>query len=179
MKTKTTRVQLWIAVASLFLSPFALAKEKLDLSVFKGRYKGTVTEAGPGGTTKGKATVIIAVPRHGRSGRINYRATLSDGGGGTVNRHTAIALAANKTVAVSDLLVGIAGENNAKRGNGRWSQRQRILKFNTTNGEGTTLRGTGAARDFRNTRKLILTLVSSDGVNTTQFRTTLRAKLPR
>lgn len=179
MNTKMANAQWWIAVASLFLSPFAFAQGKLNLSAFKGRYNGTVAEAGPGGTTNGRATVVIAVPKHGKSARITYRATFSDGMGGTTVRPTSILLNANKKATVTDLLVGIAGENNAKRGKGRWSQRKRTLRLNATNGEGTTLRGKGTARDLRRVRKLNLTLASNDGVDTTEFRTALRARLPR
>jgi hypothetical protein len=181
MKTTTMNVRVWIAVAGLLTSQLATAQESLNLSAFRGNYKGGVTQAGPGAgnTASGRASVSFKVPQNGTSARVRYTAAISDGMGGTNILPTSMVLTSNQRVSVTDLLVGIAGTNNAKPGTGDWIQRKRSLKIDATNGEGITLRGTAAVKDLRSKRKLTLTLVSSDGVDTTTFTTQLRARLPR
>jgi len=181
MKTNKTIVLMWLAIAGLLSGSFSSAQETFNLSAFKGAYRGTVTQAGPGmgDTASGTASVNIKVPNSGKSAGIDYAATISDGMGGSSLLPTALVLTSSKRASVTDLLVGIAGTNNAKPGDGRWSQRKRTLKIAATNGEGTTLRGTAVAKDLRNKRRLSLTLVSDDGVDSTTFTTRLQTRLPR
>ena len=180
MKTNTSKTLVCLVVVGVFLSPVAFAKEERNISAFKGKYNGTVTvvKPGGGGPESGTATVIIKVPKNGKSAIVGYTATISDGMNTTV-LSTMLALRANKTLSVTDLLVGIAGTNNAKPGAGTWSQRKRKLTFSAADGDAHSLNGTASAKDLRKNRKLTLTLVSSDGVDSTTFTTTLRAKLPR
>ena len=174
MKTKTTTIPVWFAVAGVFLSPFTLVAAPLNLSVFKGNYTGPMTLKAPGDPVQnGRATAVFVVPQSGANGTIRYRATVDGSGFPTV-----ITLAANKRASVTDLLVGIAGTNNAKPGRGPWSQRQRVLNITANNGEGISLRGTAVVRDFSNHRELTLTLVSTDPGGSYRFSNTLRSRLP-
>ncbi|MDH4410133.1 MAG: hypothetical protein QE273_11005 [Verrucomicrobiales bacterium] len=181
MKTTTMIIRVWIAMAGLLTGQLATAQESLNLSAFKGKYKGAVSQVGPGAgnTASGLASVGFKVPQSGTSARIRYTAAFSDDMGDTNVLPTSMDLTSNQRVSVTDLLVGIAGTNNAKPGTGDWIQRKRILKIDATNGEGITLRGTAVVKDLRNKRKLTLTLVSDDGVDTRTFTTRLRARLPR
>jgi len=174
MKTITKKVRVWSAVAGLFLTPFALTAAPLNLSVFKGNYTGTMSYTQPGDPAQNStATVVIGVPQSGKTARINYRANIGGNAFPTV-----ISLAANKRASVTDLLVGIAGTNNAKPGTGPWSQNQRTLRFTATNGEGISLRGTGVVKDFSNRRELTLTLISTDPGGSYRFEARLRSRLP-
>jgi hypothetical protein len=177
MKILPSQPALWAAVAGLFLSPSAFAQKPLNLSIFTGKYTGAVTLVTPGDTSSGTATVIIRVPKSGRTATIFYKAIISSGGGTSV-LPTQITFARNKTISVTDLGVGIAGANNAHPGTGTWVQRKRALLFSATNGD-INLRGTARARDLNRKRKLTLTLVSSDAGGSNVFTNTLTAKLPR
>ena len=177
MKTNRREILIGIAVACLFSASFASAAP-LDLSPFKGKYNGTVTQVGPGGTQTGTAVVQFKVPPSGTSAVIDYTATVSDGMNTTV-LPTSLAIAKNKSVAVTDLLVGIAGTNNAKPGTGRASKGRRKMTINASNGEGISLSVSAVAKDLRNKRKLTLILISDDGVDPTTFTTILKARLPR
>lgn len=169
----------WVGVAGLFLcSPAFAKKEPLNLSAFKGKYKGTMTLVGPGGSSSGTAKVIVKVPRNGKSATIDYAATVSDGMGGSSVLPTVMTLAANKTMSVTDLGVGIAGTNNAKPGTGAWTQRKRKMTFNATNGD-MVLLCTAVAKDVRRKRKLKMTLTSTDAGGSTVFTNTLKARLPK
>lgn len=176
MKTSITVVVTTIAVAWIS-GATAFAAESLDLSVFKGRYTGPATLSGPAGNRSGRAFVNLPVPASGKSARVGYRAAFSDGFGTDVFP-TQFILSANKRVSVSDLLVGIAGTNNAKPGEGRWVQRGRTLRFKADNGEGISLRANASVRDRSNRRVLVLTLVSNDGGGANTFRANLRSRLP-
>lgn len=180
MKTNTTII-IAITGSCLLLSRPLQGQGSSDLTVFKGNFKGTVVQTGPamGNSATGLATVNFKVPRSGTSARVVYTAAMSDGMGGTNILPTAMTLNSRNRVDVTDLLVGIAGTNNAKPGSGDWLQRKRTLKIDATNGEGITLRGTAVTRDLRNQRKMTLTLVSNDGVDTTTFLSILKARLPR
>lgn len=169
MKTKTTKTLFGIVVAGLVFGASAFAAP-LNLSVFEGNYKGTTTVTGPNGTETKRTGLTFAVPDHGRSAQ--YTIEFTD------IIISSYSFKANKRVLVSDLLLGIAGANNAKRGKGPWTQSQRTLRFSATNGEGTTLRGKATVRDLSNRRLLTLTMTTSDGVDSTTFKSTLRARLP-
>jgi hypothetical protein len=177
MKILPSQPAVWAAFVGLLLSPSVFAQKPLNLSIFAGKYTGVVTLATPGDTSSGSATVIIRVPKNGRTATISYRAAISSGGSTTV-LPTQIALAKNKTIVVTDLGVGIAGTNNAHPGRGIWSQRRHALVFSATNGD-IDLRGAVRARDVGRKRKLTLTLVSSDAGGSNVFTNTLTAKLPR
>jgi hypothetical protein len=179
MKTLMPKPLLWAAVASLLLCPSAFAKKKpLNLSAFAGNYTGTVTLVTPSDSSSGTATVVITVPKNGKTATILYTATTVSSMGDTSVLPTEITLAANKTISVTDLGVGIAGTNNAHPGTGTWSQRKRTLSFFATNGD-MNLNGTARAKDARKKRKLTLILVSSDAGGATTFTTTLTAKLKK
>jgi hypothetical protein len=180
MKTLMPKPLVWLAFASLLLTPSAFAKKKpLTLSVFPGKYTGAVTLVTPGGTSTGTAVVIITATKAGKSAVIDYTATVSDGMNTSVLPVT-ITLARDKTSAVTDLGVGIAGSNNMHPGTGTWSQRKRTLSIFATNGD-LNLTGTASAHDNRKKRKLTLILVSSDadGSNAYTFTTTLVGRLPK
>lgn len=180
MKTTTIFV-MTLAAAGLLTGNHTLAQGVPDLTVFKGNYKGSVTQTGPGAgnSAKGRATVRFKVPGIGTSAGITFTAAMSDGMGGTNLLPTALTLKSNGRLSVTDLLIGIAGANNAKPGTGDWTQRRRVLKIDATNGEGITLRGKAVTRDLRARRKLTLILKSDDGVDTTTFDARLKARLPR
>jgi uncharacterized lipoprotein NlpE involved in copper resistance len=179
MKTLMAKPLIWAAVASLLLCPSAFAKKKpLNLSAFAGNYTGTVTLVSPGDSARGTATVVITVPKNGKSATLLYTATIVSSMGDTSILPTEMTLAANKTISVTDLGVGIAGTNNAHPGTGTWSQRKRALSFSATNGD-IVLTGTASAKNARKKRKLTLTLVSSDAGGSNTFTTTLTAKLPK
>lgn len=177
----TKTIVLGLAGAGLILSQPVKGQGALNLTAFKGNYKGTVLQTGPsmGNTASGRATVGFKVPRSGTSAKVSYVAAMPDGMGGTNLLPTAMTLKSKNRLDVTDLLVGIAGTNNAKPGSGDWLQRKRTLKIDATNGEGITLTCKAVARDLRNKRKMSLILVSNDGVDTTTFATTLKARLPR
>ena len=178
MKTLMAKPLVWAAVASLLLCPSAFAKKKpLNLSAFAGNYTGTVTLVSPGDSSSGTATVVITVPKKGKSATILYTATIFSGGSTSV-LSAEFTLAADKTISTTDLGVGIAGANNAHPGTGTWSQRKRTLSFFATNGD-INLNGTASAKDARKKRKLTLILVSSDAGGTFTFTTTLTAKLKK
>lgn len=171
-----TKAVVWVAVAGLFFCPSGFAKNPFDLLIFKGKYRGTVTLVTPGTPTSGSAKVTIAVPKKGKSATIDYTASVSDGMGGTTVLPTVVSLAANKTMSTTDLGVGIAGTNNAKPGDGTWTQRKRTVTFNATNGD-LVLLGTASVKDAGRKRKLKLTLTSTDVGGSNIFTTTLTAKV--
>jgi hypothetical protein len=182
MKTYLPKAIACAAVLGLFVSPSAFAKKKpLNLTAFAGKYTGNVTFTPPSGdTSSGTAVVIITVPKNGKSATVSYTATVTSGSGDTSVLPTAITLAANKTLSITDLGVGIAGTNNAHRGTGNWIQQKRSLTLFATNGD-INFRGNAAVKDTRKKRNLTLILVSSDadGSNPYTFTTTLTAKLPK
>jgi hypothetical protein len=169
MKTKPLA---WIAVAGLLFSPAAFA-QKFNLSIFAGKYTGTVVQTTPSETLNGTARVLIRVPRSGRTATIGYEATIN----GSV-LPTDMKLAANKAISVTDLGVGIAGTNNAHPGTGRWAQSRKRITFSATNGD-ILLRGTARVRDIGRKRKLSLVLISSDAGGSFTYNTTLTARRPR
>ena len=180
MKMFLPKTAILAVAAGLLLCPSAFAKKKpLNLSAFKGNYTGTVTYVTPSGSQTGTATVLITVPKNGKSATISYTAVVSDGMDTSV-LPTAITLAANKTLTITDLGVGIAGTNNAHRGTGNWSQRKRTFALFATNGD-TNFTATGLVKDKKKKRNLSLNLVTvdADGSNPYTFITTLVAKLPK
>lgn len=180
MKTTKIKTLLWITVAGVSLTPAAFTQDSSKYLAYKGKFTGSATMTGPeeDDSSSGTATAKIKVPRNGTSATLNYTATLSDGMNTSV-LPTVVTFSKNGKVFVSDLLVGIAGTNNAKPGTGNSSAGRRSLKFDADNGDGITLRGTAVFKDLRNKRKLTLTLVSDDGVGTRIFKSSLRARLPR
>jgi hypothetical protein len=181
MKTPAKSL-VWVALAAaLLVTPSAFAKKKpLTLAIFKGNYSGSLILTAPDGSTStGAASLQFTVPRNGRSAALSYAAT-TDTGGGTSTYQSDFTLATNKTLTTTDLLVGIAGANNAKPGTGTWSQRKRILSFTATNSDsGIVLTGTGTVRDRKRKRLLTLTLASNNNGDIYTFTTTLTAKLPK
>lgn len=181
MKTPAKSL-VWVALAAILLSsPAAFAKRKpFTLGLFAGNYTGSLTLTAPDGTTStGAATIHITVPRNGRSAVITYTATTGSGDN-TSSYQTDLTFAANKTLTTTDLLVGIAGANNAKPGTGTWSQRKRSLLFAATNSDsGIVLTGEGHVRDHKRKRLLTLTLVSNNNGDLYTFTTTLTARLPK
>lgn len=179
MKTTTKKVLMGIAVAGLFFSSAVSAQKTLNLSAFKGKYTGNVTLRDPEGSlTEGRATVAFTVQKKGKAAKINYRATFPDGMGGSNVLPTVMTLSPNKRVSVTDLLVGIAGTNNAKGGKGDWRQRRRTLTFTATNGEGISLQCRATAKDIGKRRELVLKLTSTDPGGSYVFTSRLRSKLP-
>ena len=177
---KTLQTVLLAAFASQLLLPAAFAKKPpLTLAAFAGRYTGTVTLRTPSDTQAGTAAVTITTPKKGRSATIVYSALVFDG---TDNKllPTQLTLAKDKTLAVTDLGIGIAGTNNAHRGTGAWSQQKHALALSATNGD-INFRGSAIAKDAGRKRRLTLTLITSDadGSNPYIFTTTLVAKLPK
>jgi hypothetical protein len=171
----------WVAVAAaLLVTPSAFAKKKpMTLAIFAGNYTGALTLASPSGTSTGTAAVHITVPRSGRSAVLTYTA-ITGSGDSTSTYQSDFTLAANKTLTTTDLLVGIAGANNAKPGTGTWSQRKRTLLFTATDSDsGIVLTGTGHVRDRKRQRLLTLTLVSNNNGDIYTFTTTLTARLPK
>ncbi len=168
-----------IAVAGLLFTPLASAQGTLNLSAFKGKYKGNVSLRDPEGfVTEGRATVAFTVQKKGRAAKINYRATFPDGMGGSDAMPTVLTLSSGKRVSATDLLVGIAGTNNAKRGKGDWRQRRRTLTFAATNGEGISLHCRARAKDIGRRRELVLKLTSTDPGGSYVFTNKLRSKRP-
>lgn len=179
MKTTTRQILIGLALAGSLSGPLAPAQGALNLSAFKGNYRGTMSLRDPdGAVSRGRATLALAVPRSGKSARLRYRATIPDGEGGSDAFPTAMILSANKRASVTDLLVGIAGTNNAKPGRGRWSQRQRTLRINASNGEGISLRGIATVRDIGKRRTLNLKLTSTDPGGSYLFSNRLVSRVP-
>lgn len=181
MKTLIPKSAVLAALLGIFLAPSAFAKKKpLDLTAFAGNYTGTVSLVTPGGNSSGTATVVIHVPKNGKSATIDYTAVTTSGGS-TTELPTAITLARGGSLSITDLGIGIAGTNNAHRGTGSWSQRKRTLSLQATNGD-IDFTATGhLKKDSKKKRKLALTLVTSDadGSNAYVFTTTLTAKLAK
>lgn len=166
-----------VALAISLWSPCANAQNNATLEVFKGKYRGTMSLREPGGdVSNGTAITTFAVPANGRSAAVRYKATIPDGMGGSSAFPTALKLAPGKRITTTDLLVGIAGTNNAKPGKGRWSQRKRKLTFTATNGEGIVLRGTASTRDVGSRRLMKLQLTSTDPGGSYVFTNQLRAR---
>ncbi|MGH8048846.1 MAG: hypothetical protein ACREKL_16515, partial [Chthoniobacterales bacterium] len=130
-----TKLLVLAMATGLLLCPSAFAKNKhLNLLAFVGKYTGTVTLVTPTDTQSGTATVIIRVPKNGKSATIAYTAMVFNGSD-TVVLPADFTLSKNKTLSVTDLGIGIAGTNNAHPGTGTWSQRKRTLTLFATNGD--------------------------------------------
>jgi hypothetical protein len=181
MKTPAKSL-VWVAVAAaLLVTPSAFAKKKpFTLGLFAGNYSGSLTLTAPDGSTStGTAALHITVPRNGRSAVLTFTATTGSGDN-TSTYQTDLTLAANKTLTTTDLLVGIAGANNAKPGTGAWSQRKRAILFTATNSDsGIVLTGEGHVRDRKRQRLLTLTLVSNNNGDAYTFTTSFTARLPK
>jgi hypothetical protein len=181
MKTPAKSL-VWVAVAAaLFVTPSAFAKKKpFTLGLFSGNYTGSLTLTAPDGTTTtGPAALHITVPRSGRSAILSYTATTGSGDNASTYQSD-FTFAANKTLTTTDLLIGIAGANNAKPGTGAWSQHKRAILFTATNSDsGIVLTGTGNVRDRKRQRLLTLTLVSNNNGDPYTFTTTFTARLPK
>ncbi len=178
-KSKIKAVLFGVAISGSLFAPCVSAQGSHNLSNFKGNHQGSVVHTDPeGNVKKGRARAKFIVARSGRSGSIAYQAVFPDGQGGSDAFPTGVTLRANKRADVTDLLVGIAGENNAKPGRGGWSQRQRKLTFVANNGEGISLRATATVRDVGKRRKVALKLVSTDPGGSYVFTNTLNSRLP-
>lgn len=171
-----------VALAALLVAtPSAFAQKKpFTLGLFAGNYTGSLTLTAPDGTTTtGTAALHITVPRSGRSAALTYTATTGSGDS-TSTYQSDFTLAANKTLTTTDLLIGIAGANNAKPGTGTWSQHKRAILFTATDSDsGIVLTGTGSVRDRKRQRLLTLTLVSNNNGDAYTFTTTFKARLPK
>ncbi|HVE17295.1 MAG TPA: hypothetical protein VNB29_11200 [Chthoniobacterales bacterium] len=117
MKNLVRLVVIALAMGGVSMPVHAAGKKPVDFSEMGGKYTGTGTAALSGSTVLNivGASIVVTVPKNGRSAVVSFTGMLTDGNA-FLPIHNTFTFAKNKSFVLGELLYGLSGSGYSSTG---------------------------------------------------------------